>query len=175
MHTVDLSSYGIQVPEILRNASTPVLYEQAIRFESGTRISATGALVAYSGAKTGRSPSDKRVVQHPASEGHIWWGNVNHALDEHTFALNRARALDYLNTRDRLYVVDAFADGVAAHLGRSRDTDAIHANYWLSGVAGHRLKHELSLPLVSTFHTLARVKADTGDEEPDVRITAETS
>lgn len=72
-------------------------------------------------------------------------------------------------------VVDAFADGVATHLGRSRDTDAIHANYWLSGVAGHRLKHELSLPLVSTFHTLARVKADTGDEEPDVRIAAETS
>ncbi len=72
-------------------------------------------------------------------------------------------------------VVDAFADGVAAHLGRNRDTDAIHANYWLSGMAGHRLKHELSLPLVSTFHTLARVKADTGDEEPDVRIAAETS
>lgn len=72
-------------------------------------------------------------------------------------------------------IVDEFADGVAAHLGRNRDTDAIHANYWLSGVAGHRLKHELSLPLVSTFHTLARVKADTGDDEPDARIAAETS
>lgn len=72
-------------------------------------------------------------------------------------------------------VVDAFADGVAAHLSRTRDTDAIHANYWLSGVAGHRLKHELSLPLVSTFHTLARVKADTGDDEPEARIAAETS
>ena len=28
------------------------------------------------------------------------------------------------------------------------------------------LKHELDLPLVSTFHTLARVKAETGDPEP---------
>ena len=72
-------------------------------------------------------------------------------------------------------IVDEFADGVAAHLGRTRDTDAIHANYWLSGVAGHRLKHELSLPLVSTFHTLARVKADTGDDEPGARVAAETS
>ncbi|MBU6329589.1 MAG: glycosyltransferase [Acidobacteria bacterium] len=72
-------------------------------------------------------------------------------------------------------VVDTFADGVAARLSRTRDTDAIHANYWLSGVAGHRLKHELSLPLVSTFHTLARVKADTGDDEPEARIAAETS
>ena len=49
----------------------------------------------------------------------------------------------------------------------TNDVDAIHANYWLSGVAGHRLKHELDLPLVSTFHTLARVKAETGDPEPE--------
>ncbi|MEZ5139404.1 MAG: glycosyltransferase [Acidimicrobiales bacterium] len=49
----------------------------------------------------------------------------------------------------------------------------LHANLWLSGVAGHRLKHQLDLPLVSTFHTLARVKADTGDPEPQRRIDAE--
>ena len=47
--------------------------------------------------------------------------------------------------------------------------DAIHANYWLSGVAGHTLKHRRSLPLVSTFHTLDRVKAeaDPGEIDPD--------
>ena len=57
----------------------------------------------------------------------------------------------------------------------SRDTpaDALHANYWLSGIAGHTIKHELDLPLVSTFHTLARVKADAGDDEPDERVRAE--
>jgi D-inositol-3-phosphate glycosyltransferase len=70
-------------------------------------------------------------------------------------------------------VVDAFADGVRDHLERLGDVDALHANYWLSGVAGHRLKHELSLPLVSTFHTLARVKAETGDAEPARRVRAE--
>ena len=115
MQTVDLCTCGIHVPEILRNPPTPLLYEHAIRFESGTRISATGALVAYSGAKTGRSPSDKRVVRHPDSKNDVWWGDVNHPMDAHTFALNRARALDYLNTRDRLYVVDAFADSGVAH------------------------------------------------------------
>jgi D-inositol-3-phosphate glycosyltransferase len=51
--------------------------------------------------------------------------------------------------------------------------DALHANYWLSGVAGHALKHDLDLPLVSTFHTLARVKATTGDPEPQRRVDAE--
>ncbi len=51
--------------------------------------------------------------------------------------------------------------------------DVIHANYWLSGVAGHTLKHRLELPLVSTFHTLARVKAEEAAEEHDRRAKAE--
>jgi D-inositol-3-phosphate glycosyltransferase len=69
-------------------------------------------------------------------------------------------------------VVDEFADGVRAHI--ADDVDALHANYWLSGIAGHRLKHQLDLPLVSTFHTLARVKAESGlPEEPERRIRAE--
>ena len=72
-------------------------------------------------------------------------------------------------------VVDEFADGVGRHLDRLGDVDAIHANYWLSGVAGHRLKHELDLPLVSTFHTLARAKAETGDPEPELRVRAEAA
>jgi len=71
-------------------------------------------------------------------------------------------------------IVDEFADGVRAHLAL-QPADVLHANYWLSGVAGHRLKHELDLPLVSTFHTLARVKAETGDPEPQSRIDAEAA
>lgn len=69
--------------------------------------------------------------------------------------------------------VDAFTDAVRSELER-RPVQVIHANYWLSGAVGHRLKHELDLPLVSTFHTLARVKAETGDAEPSRRIDAET-
>jgi len=69
-------------------------------------------------------------------------------------------------------IVDEFADGVRDHLSYE-PADVLHANYWLSGVAAHRLKHELDLPLVSTFHTLARVKAETGDLEPQARIDAE--
>jgi D-inositol-3-phosphate glycosyltransferase len=70
-------------------------------------------------------------------------------------------------------IVDVFADGVIERLRVDGDTTAVHANYWLSGVAGHRIKHELDLPLVSTFHTLARVKAEMGDEEPSRRDHAE--
>ena len=70
-------------------------------------------------------------------------------------------------------IVDEFTRGVLDDLQRCDDVDAIHANYWLSGIAGHALKHELDIPLVSTFHTLARVKAETGDPEPQRRIDAE--
>lgn len=70
-------------------------------------------------------------------------------------------------------IVDRFADRVIDHVVAEGTTDVIHANYWLSAVAGHRIKHELELPLVSTFHTLARVKAETGDPEPARRDQAE--
>ena len=69
--------------------------------------------------------------------------------------------------------IDEFADGVRDDLERGDGADVIHANYWLSGLAGHRLKHELGLPLVSTFHTLARVKAESGDAEPERRVRSE--
>jgi D-inositol-3-phosphate glycosyltransferase len=55
--------------------------------------------------------------------------------------------------------------GVDPALHLETGFDAVHANYWLSGLAGHRIKHELELPLVSTFHTLDRVKAEASPEE----------
>ncbi|MFN0027344.1 MAG: glycosyltransferase [Acidimicrobiales bacterium] len=71
-------------------------------------------------------------------------------------------------------VVEPFAKWVRAHIAADGTTDALHANYWLSAVAAHGIKHALDLPLVCTFHTLARVKAETGDAEPQRRIDAET-
>ena len=51
----------------------------------------------------------------------------------------------------------------------------VHANYWLSGIAGRTLKQQLQLPLLTTFHTLARVKAIAGDFEPESRARAEAA
>lgn len=50
------------------------LYEQAIKFEKGSYITASGALATLSGAKTGRSPKDKRVVREETSQDDLWWG-----------------------------------------------------------------------------------------------------
>ncbi len=105
----DLSIHGLHVKEVMRNPAPSTLYEEAIRFDPGTSIADSGALIAYSGEKTGRSPNDKRVVRHPNSENNVWWGPVNFPLDELTFMINRERAKDYLNTRSKLYVIDAYA------------------------------------------------------------------
>jgi phosphoenolpyruvate carboxykinase (ATP) len=105
----DLSSNGITVQDIVRNASPSKLYELALSHEKGTAITNTGAMVAMSGEKTGRSPRDKRIVDEPGSTDDIWWGDVNIKLDNHTFNISRERAIDYLNTRQRLFCVDAFA------------------------------------------------------------------
>lgn len=42
----------------------------------------------------------------------LWWGGAspNNPLDARTFLTNRERAVDYLNTLDRVYVVDAFVN-----------------------------------------------------------------
>lgn len=62
---------------IIANPSVAALYEDALVYETGSAMTSTGALTAYSGAKTGRSPSDKRVVKEPGSEKDVWWGPVN--------------------------------------------------------------------------------------------------
>jgi D-inositol-3-phosphate glycosyltransferase len=66
-------------------------------------------------------------------------------------------------------LVDEWTAGVASSLDelskQGDGVDLLHANYWLSAVAGHSLKHALDLPLISTFHTLDRVKAEVGEDE----------
>lgn len=105
----NLLQYGIKNKETIRNASPAQLYKMAILFEKVAAISDKGALMLDSGEKTGRSPKDKRIIERPESVNDIWWGSVNIKMDEHTFDINLQRAIDYLNTRTRMYVVDGFA------------------------------------------------------------------
>jgi phosphoenolpyruvate carboxykinase (ATP) len=109
---------------ILHNASPARLYEEALRSEKGTCITNTGALAVTSGAKTGRCPGDKRIVDEPvgwwAFTNEVWWGKVNIKMSDESFLTNRERAIDYLNTQEQLYVVDAFAGWDPEHRIRIR-------------------------------------------------------
>ena len=62
----------------------------------------TGAFVAFSGAKSGRSPKDKRIVTDSVREGEIWWGEVNTPLQYKDFQILRDTAISYLNTRPKV-------------------------------------------------------------------------
>ena len=110
-----LAEHGITVTDVYRNLPPSTLYEEAIRHERDSRIAESGALVAYSGEKTGRSPKDKRIVRRPESQNDVWWGTVNIPLEPTSFEINRERAKDYLNTRERLYCFDGFAGWDPAH------------------------------------------------------------
>ena len=107
--TFNLERYGIKVKDIHRNSTAPLLYELALKHEKGTAISSSGALICMSGERTGRSPKDKRIVKESTTENDIWWGDINVPMTEDVFEINKCRAIDYLNTRERLFVVDAFA------------------------------------------------------------------
>src|SRR5260221_4718098 len=84
----DLATYDITVKDVRRNLAPAMPYAEAIREDEQCDISDTGALIAYSGDKTGRSPKDKRIVEHPDSKPDVWWGQVNIAINYDTFQIN---------------------------------------------------------------------------------------
>jgi ATP-dependent phosphoenolpyruvate carboxykinase len=63
MSSFNLQQHEIAVENIHRNLPPSALYEHAVLYEKDAHIAENGALVAYSGVKTGRSPKDKRVVK----------------------------------------------------------------------------------------------------------------
>ncbi len=75
-----------------------------------------------------------------------------------------------------LGLLDELVDAARAHLTSIAEPfDALHSHYWISGAVGHRLKHELDLPLVGTFHTLARTKVAAGiEDDPHDRFRIES-
>jgi phosphoenolpyruvate carboxykinase (ATP) len=109
LEAFSLAQYGIAVADVWRNLAPATLYADAIREDPECDIADSGALIAYSGDKTGRSPRDKRIVKHPDSEHDVWWGTVNIPIDHETFQINLERAIDFFNISKRLYVVDGYA------------------------------------------------------------------
>jgi phosphoenolpyruvate carboxykinase (ATP) len=102
--------------EVFHNLSLAEMYEKTLVHKVATDpstenncMSSTGALCAFSGVKTGRSPKDKRIVLDDTTKDDVWWGSVNMPIPPKTFKMLESRAVDYLSTRPRLYVVDGYA------------------------------------------------------------------
>jgi phosphoenolpyruvate carboxykinase (ATP) len=111
-----LDAMGISTRTVYRNLTPAKYYEIALATLPANPttmpscFSSTGAFAAYSGEKTGRVPLDKRIVRMPNKEDDdkIWWGHVNRPMERPKFELVLQRAIDYLNNRDRIFIVDGF-------------------------------------------------------------------
>lgn len=96
-------------PTIHKNLTCPELVQWALKIEKDSRLTARGALAVLSYAKTGRSPNDKRIVDTDDVRQNVDWGKVNMKLSEDSFAKVKKLAMDFLNTRENLFVMDCFA------------------------------------------------------------------
>ncbi|KAJ3069240.1 Protein kinase C-like 1 [Podochytrium sp. JEL0797] len=90
----------------LTNVPAARCYEASLSRESSL-VSSRGALVAFSGAKTGRSAGDKRIVFEQNSS--VFWGSVNKPLSKTSFEAAKKRALAFLDQTESVFDVKAFA------------------------------------------------------------------
>jgi phosphoenolpyruvate carboxykinase (ATP) len=89
------------------NLGVPALYEHVLG-SGEARLSRDGALVAQTGARTGRSPLDRFIVRDPLTADDIWWGDVNRPIAKDVFDGLHMRLASYLRARD-VFVQDLFA------------------------------------------------------------------
>ena len=111
--TADLARHGIGAAKVHKNLSPTLLLEHAIRRGEG-RLTREGSFVGSTVPHTGRSPDDKYVVREPSSEGKIWWGKVNVALDSARFEALLRDVQRYLSEQE-LYVSDLWAGADPTH------------------------------------------------------------
>ena len=104
------SDFSEKVIEIFYNLTVPEYYEHSLS-NNTTKISSSGALISYSGKKTGRSPYDKRIVDSNNYNKYIWYdeNSPNIKMSKADFTINRETAICYLNNLEKVYVFDGFA------------------------------------------------------------------
>ncbi len=95
------------------NLDVAALYEESLKRGEG-ELAEGGALVVLTGKHTGRSPKDKFIVREAETEGNIWWGDVNVAIDEAGFERLYGKLVEYMKGRD-VFVQDVYAGADLEH------------------------------------------------------------
>lgn len=90
------------------NLPSARLMEAAVRRREGM-VTESGALVAKTGKRTGRSPKDRFIVEDDLTRDTVAWGAVNKPFSVAQFDAIMKKAADYLENLDELYIVDAHA------------------------------------------------------------------
>ena len=93
--------------KVYRNLSVATLVEMSLARGEGI-LAANGALVVRTGRRTGRSPTDRFVVEGKNTKDELWWGPVNKAVTPEVFNKLLSKAKNYLSKRD-VFIFDGFA------------------------------------------------------------------
>src|SRR5713101_4921664 len=80
----NLNDLGIYPAQVHANLSPAELVELAVRREEG-QLTDNGALNAFTGSRTGRSPRDRFLVPEPSRNDDISWGSVNQKMESGRF------------------------------------------------------------------------------------------
>src|SRR5262245_1958118 len=105
---MDLRGHGLTNPGTVHaHLPAAALVEHALRRGEG-QLADNGAFVAYTGARTGRSPHDRFLVADPAVRQHIAWGKVNQPMEPAVFARLLDKTRSYFQGRE-LFVFDGWA------------------------------------------------------------------
>ena len=89
------------------NCCPAELMEFVIKRGEG-QLAANGCVVVNTGDRTGRSPKDKYLVDHPDSHDNIDWGKVNQPITEAQFDTALDIANKYINSQDDVFVFEGF-------------------------------------------------------------------
>ncbi|WP_299009345.1 phosphoenolpyruvate carboxykinase [uncultured Shewanella sp.] len=81
------------------NLSTQALIDLALKRDEG-ELTSTGAIIAKTGSRTGRSPNDRFIVKEPSTEHDIDWGKVNRPFDAKAFEALWKRVESYLSDKE---------------------------------------------------------------------------
>jgi phosphoenolpyruvate carboxykinase (ATP) len=100
-------------PQVHLNLQGAQLAETALLRGEG-RLAANGALVAVTGARTGRSPRDKFLVDDPITHTPVDWGRVNQPLDPKRFEALLERVTHHMRERD-LFIQDLYCGADPAY------------------------------------------------------------
>ncbi len=106
--------YSLAVgPQVHSNLPVAQLVESALQRGEG-RLAANGALVAITGARTGRSPKDKFIVDNELTHSLVDWGRVNQAISQERFDALLERVTEHMLGRDR-FVQDLYSGADPAY------------------------------------------------------------
>ncbi len=94
-------------PQVHSNMQAAQLIETALLRGEG-RMAANGAFVATTGARTGRSPRDKFIVDDEVTHNTVSWGRVNQPFSPQRFDALLQRVIEHMAERD-LFVQDLYA------------------------------------------------------------------